>query len=61
MTLDENELCMIEQLCYLNTEGGKAAGRENFEGIRSGDGIENCTIKDILAPFDDTAISTWKP
>lgn len=57
MTLDENELCMIEQLCYLSATVGKAVGIKNFEGIKRGNGVENCTIEEILAPFNDTAIA----
>ena len=57
MTLDENELCMLEQLCYLNQSVAEAAGIILFKGVKLGEGKNAKVIKDILAPFDDTAIS----
>ena len=57
MTLDENELCMIEQLCYLTQSVAEAAGIILFKGVKLGEGENAKVIKDILAPFDDTAIS----
>lgn len=57
MTLDENELCMIEQLCYLDKNVADVAGIRQFKGIKLETGKSKEAIKDLLAPFDDTAIS----
>ena len=57
MTLDENELCMIEQLCYLDSSVAKAAGVKGFCGMKLEENMNPKTIEDLLVKFDDTAIS----
>lgn len=57
MTLDENELCMIEQLCYLTEDIAEVAGIDGFNGIKLKENEKFKTIEELLAPFDDTAIS----
>lgn len=57
MTLDENELCMIEQLCYLTGDIAEVAGIDGFNGIKLKENEKFKTIEELLAPFDDTAIS----
>lgn len=54
MRISDNELCMLEQLCYLNVEVAKAAGiKDDFKDISK---HEEETIGNILACFDDEAI-----
>ncbi len=49
MTLDENELCMIEQLCYLSVTVGKVARIKNFEGIRRrNEKLKNLVLTDTM-------------
>ena len=56
MTLENEELCMLEQLCYLNQDIAEAAGiKEKFKWIKANSNEE--TIEDILKCFDETALS----
>ena len=57
MTLDENELCMIEQLCYLDSNVAKAAVVKGFYGMKPEENLNPKTIEDLLVKFDDTALS----
>ncbi|WP_075718606.1 Mbeg1-like protein [Roseburia sp. 499] len=57
MELSESELCMLEQLCYLNRDVAAAAGiEEKFGGIRLIES-EGQAIEDILEVFDETALA----
>lgn len=56
MTIENEELCMIEQLCYLNNDVAKAAGiGEDFKGIKGK--MNGKSVEEILKYFDDTAVS----
>ena len=55
MVLTDNELGMIEQLCYLNGDVAKAAKVSGFSGIKNGH--KNMTLGDILACFDEEALT----
>ena len=56
MEFNEDELCMIEQLCYLDSDVATMAGiGDKFNGIKiknQGKSIEN-----ILKCFNDTALA----
>lgn len=52
--LTDEELCMLEQLCYLNAEVAQAAGAEEYAGISGRDG--GLSVQEILAPFDGKAL-----
>ncbi len=52
--LSDEELCMLEQLCYLVPEVASAAGVETFSGITDRDA--GLTVGEILAVFDEDAI-----
>ncbi len=54
MVLTDNELGMIEQLTYLNTDVAKAAGAKGYSGFHAG--RKNESIGDILAAFDENAL-----
>lgn len=54
MTLTDNELCMLEQLCYLNNKIADAAGVSGFSGVKGGQ--RGLTIGKILESFDDAAL-----
>ena len=56
MTIENEELCMLEQLCYLNKDVAKMAGVEDdFKGIKGT--MNGKSVEEILKYFDDTAIS----
>ena len=53
--LTDNELAMLEQLCYLDSNVASAAGIDDlFSGL--GEGYESQTIGQILSVFDDAAL-----
>lgn len=54
MVLTDNELGMIEQLCYLNKDVAEPAGVSGFSGVK--DGQKNMSIEEILACFDEEAL-----
>ena len=54
MNLRDNELAMLEQLCYLNDKIAEAAGVSGFTGVRPGN--KGQTIKEILSCFDEEAL-----
>lgn len=54
MVLTDNELGMIEQLCYLNKDVAEAAGVSGFNGVKNGQ--KNMSIEEILACFDEEAL-----
>jgi hypothetical protein len=54
MVLTDNELGMIEQLCYLNEDVAEAAGVSGFSGVK--DGQKNMSIEEILACFDEESL-----
>lgn len=55
MALTDNELCMIEQLCYLNSEVAKTAEvKSDFNGVQIE--REKKTIGEILSCFDEEAL-----
>ena len=56
MTIENEELCMLEQLCYLDKDVAKMAGiADNFKGIKGK--MNGKSVEEILKYFDDTAIS----
>ncbi len=57
MTLTDNELCMIEQLCYLNKDVAEAAGISGFTGVKAEAGHKGMSIAEILEPFDENALN----
>lgn len=57
MIVDNSELCMLEQLCYLNSDVAKAIGIKGFKGITSKRGEDRKTIEVLLQGFDDTALA----
>ena len=56
--LTDEELCMLEQLCYLGPEVGKAAGLEGFSGITERD--TGLSVGDILEAFDGEALANLR-
>lgn len=55
MVLTDNELGMIEQLCYLNNDVAETAGVTAFNGIKSIQ--QGMTIEEILASFDEESLN----
>lgn len=53
--LTDGELCMLEQICYLDTVVADAAGASSFAGITDRDA--GLTLEEILAGFDENALS----
>ena len=54
--LTDEELCMLEQLTYLDEDVAKAAGiNNNFSKINSD--MKTLSILDILEDFDDKALA----
>ncbi len=56
MNLTDQELLMLEQLCYINSDVASAAGVSDFSKIDI-NVFQNKTINEILQVFDETAIS----
>lgn len=55
INLTDMELCMLEQLTYLDEDVAAAAGVNVYFG-KINDGMVNKTIGDILSTFDDKAL-----
>ncbi len=55
MELTDEELCMLEQICYLDDSVAEAAGAVSYAGISDRDA--GLSLEDILAGFDEEALS----
>ncbi len=55
MNLSDEQLGMVEQLCYVNNKVAKAAGIEGFSGINASH--TNQTVGEILSTFTDSALT----
>ena len=53
--LTDEELCMLEQLCYLGPEVGEAAGVQGFSGITERDIA--LSVEEVLEAFDEKAVA----
>ncbi|MGN0610504.1 MAG: Mbeg1-like protein [Ruminiclostridium sp.] len=51
MVLSDTQLCMLEQLCYINSEVAEKAGISGFNAI--GASCENMTVSQILESFGE--------
>ena len=58
MELTDEELCMLEQICYLDAVVAEAAGAPAYTGITDRDA--GLTLEEILTEFDGDALSALR-
>ncbi|MDO5602932.1 MAG: DUF2974 domain-containing protein [Oscillospiraceae bacterium] len=54
MNLSDEQLCMLEQFCYLDKNVAEAAGIDGFTGINQ---FRGKTLEEVLDKFDDKALA----